>query len=105
MRSGVARRTQRNQVTKPRCSLLFTFSSTFPAPTPPPSLSLHCISFHEPDLGVGAWYEEVSLQTLLIAEVVEFFTHSLVGLALEYFRCDEAFEHSLASACYPGTTP
>jgi len=38
--------------------------------------------------------QEVYFQTLLIAKIVELLAHPTVGLTLEYFCRDEAFEQS-----------
>src|SRR5208282_3131878 len=56
--------------------------------------SLRGFRLYQPQLGVRAWDKEVYLQTLLIAEIVEFLAHATVGLALDYFRCHEAFKKS-----------
>ena len=54
--------------------------------------SLGGFRFYQPQLGVWAWNKEVYFQSLLIAKIVEFLAHATVGLTLEYFRPDKAFE-------------
>jgi hypothetical protein len=40
----------------------------------------------------GPLHKKIYFQTLLIAKIVELLAHPTVGLAFEYFCCDEAFE-------------
>src|SRR5207245_9456889 len=54
--------------------------------------SLCGLCFYQPQFGIRARHKEVHFQTLLITKIVEFLAHSTMGLALEYFCCDEAFE-------------
>ena len=50
--------------------------------------------FNQPHFGIWSGQEEVNFKALMIPEKIQFFSHSGIGLVLQDFCCNKAFEES-----------